>query len=433
MSLRSAISLPLRQILRQAIPSRSFHHRTPLRPREFLLRRPQRRHASFTSNARALFRQNPVSVSLALLALTSGIAALVYTNYLYQYYILRAFHNYPEYVAKKLRRALYFTNTDLQPQEALKYYKQALQIAEEVGMDPFSDEIIGVKVQVAKLMEDVRQPAKAVQVLEILRRDCLEWMKQLGGLEKNRVKRTRVLAKVVAVTVKLGELYGSPEIYDRELAEERLVWAVETVLKERVRRDGIRRADGLSEEALCEREGVWMTDSETGAALERLAASYEEKDLHYLASPLFLQALSLYPTKDCHTVILMNNLASSLAQQSPRAASAVSAQASSSTIATTPPAMSTTAPATRESMVQNARLWAQKALDVASSIQPPVRNEECDIGCAVATHNLAEFAEMLGQRDEAGRLYAEAKGIAKAIGFAEGVEMSESRLKAMTR
>ncbi|KAK5108318.1 hypothetical protein LTR62_008414 [Meristemomyces frigidus] len=440
---RPVMRLPLRRLFRPTtIPRTPLHNQQPPpRPRDPLpqaqgFHHHQRRHASsFTSSARTLFRQNPLSVSLAVLALLSGVAALAYTNYLYQYYILRAFHNYPEEVAKKLRRALYYTNTDLQPQEAIKYYRQALQIAAEIGMDPFSDEIIGVKIQVSKLMEEVRQLGKAAQVLEILRTDCLRWIEQLGGLEKNRTKRTRVLAKTVAISVKLGELYGSPEIYDRELAEERLVYAVETVLKERLRRQALRQAEGLSKEALDEKEGVWMSESEEGAALERLAAGYEEKGQHYLASPLFLQALSLYPSKDCHAVVLMNNLASSLAQQSPRAANVVAAHAASTTLTdpstSSPGALASAPPATRESMIQNAQLWARKALSVAASIQPPERTEECDIGCAVATHNLGEFAEMLGQREEAKKLYGEAKALARAIGFTEGVIQSEERLRSL--
>ncbi|KAK0942936.1 hypothetical protein LTR29_005508 [Friedmanniomyces endolithicus] len=424
---------PLSTSLRQAVthlrtlPSLSRRPH-PLNPPRCL--RQQRRSAgTFTTNVSSLFRQNPISVSLAFLAILAGAGGLGYANYLYKTYITAAFHNYPEPVAQKLRRALYYTNTELNAQEAIKYYRQALQIAQELGMDPFSDEIIGVKVQVAKLMEEVRQMGKAVQVLEFLRKDCLEWLRQQGEQEHNRVKRTRILAKVVGISVKLGELYGSPEIYQRDMAEERLVWAVETVLKERQRRDTIRVAEGINEEALVEVEGPWMTDSETGAALEALAHTYEEKDQHYLASPLFLQALNLYPTKDCHAVVLMNNLASSLAQQSPRAAAAVDAYASSASI--TSPDAPTGLVATRESIVQNASTWAQKALDVAATIQPPTRNEECDIGCAVATHNLAEFAEMMGRKEEARRKYVEAISIARAVGFEDGVENSSARLRGL--
>lgn len=441
MSSPSVYVQPLLRAVRHVLPHppRPRHlHTLPRRPQQPQCLRqqhhiPQRRHAgTFTSNARSLFRQNPIQVSLAVGAILAGTGALFYANYLYQTYILASFHNYPDEVAKKLRRALYYTNTDLQPQEAIKYYRQALQVAQDIGMDPFSDEIMGVKIQVAKLMEDVRQVGKAIQVLEILRNDSLEWLRRYGELEHNRVKRTRVLAKVVAISVKLGDLYGTPEVYDRELAEERLVWAVETVLKERQRRDTLRSQLDFTEEQLCEREGPWMTDGEVGASLEALAHNYEARDQHYLATPLFLQALALHPTKNCHTVVLMNNLASSLAQQSPRAARATQEYAASSTLRDPTDSTSSSAPVvTRESLLANATTWATKALDIAASIPPPERDEECDLGCAVATHNLGEFAEMVGHFSEARRRYGEAISVARAIGFQEGVENGEGRLRGL--
>lgn len=350
----------------------------------------------------------------------AGAGALVYANYKYQTYIIGAFHKYPEPVAKKLRKALYYTNTDPNPQEAVNFYRQALQVADEEGMDPFSDEVMGVKIQVAGLMEQVSQWPRAVEVLERVRNDNLEWLRRFGGRPEVKEARTRILAKTVAISVKLGELYGHPSIYDRDMAEERLVWAVETVLKEKQRRQNA----GVKEED----EGPWMTDSETGAALEALAHSYEEKDQHYLATPLFLQALSLRPAQDCHTVILMNNLASSLAQQSPRAARAVQSYSQSTSIPD--PSTSASGPvATKEQMVENARLWAQKALDVAGTVRGDERDEECDVGCVVAMHNLGEFAEMQKDVGEAKRRYAEAVGLARRVGFVEGVERGEERLR----
>lgn len=132
--------------------------------------------------AKDLWRRHPYTVSLATACILFASGCIVYANYLYQQYIIASFHRYPEPVAQKLRRALYYTNTDLQPKEALKYYKQALQLADELGMDPFSNEIIGVKVQVAALMEKIQNYPKAIEVLEILKRDCLQWETELGGL-----------------------------------------------------------------------------------------------------------------------------------------------------------------------------------------------------------------------------------------------------------
>jgi hypothetical protein len=126
-------------------------------------------------------------------------------------------------------------------------------------MDPFSDEIIGVKIQLAALMEKIQQYEKAIQILEIVKSDNLKWVEQLGGKKGNEGKRTRVLGKTVGVSVKLGELYANEYVLEKEKAEESLVWAVETVLKEQRRRE----VEGVKEG-----EGEWLTNEEIGGSLE---------------------------------------------------------------------------------------------------------------------------------------------------------------------
>ncbi|KAL3424272.1 TPR domain-containing protein [Phlyctema vagabunda] len=360
---------------------------------------------TFTGNLKTLWRAYPFSVSLAFFCIACGVGALGYTNYIYQTYIIGAFHKYPEPVAKQLRKALYYTNISLEPENALKYYKEALRVADEVGMHPFSDEILGVKIQVAFLMEKINQFTKAIDVLEIVKRDCLEWIDKRGSIPGNEGLRTKVLGKCVGFSVKLGDLYASPYVMEPELAEERLIWAVETVLKEKKRRE----TEGVKPE-----EGDWISDEENGATLEALAHNYEKKDQHYLAAPLFLQALTSSPPNSCHTAVLMNNLSISLAQQ-------------------LPPSTPGQAPPSRSALVSNARAWAEKAIAVAAKITPPERTEECDVGCAVATHNLGEFAEMDGDIREARKRYQEARALAKSIGFEDGVENAKAALDRLAK
>ncbi|KAI9760356.1 MAG: hypothetical protein M1835_000189 [Candelina submexicana] len=338
-----------------------------------------------------------------------GVGSLIYTNYIYNTYIIGAFHKFPEPVAQRLRRALYYTNISLSPPDALKYYRQALTVADELGMDPFSDEILGVKFQIVALMEKSNQYQKAIDVLELVRRDCLKWIELLGEKPGNEGKRTRILGKQVGISVKLGDLYSGEYIQEREKAEEAFVWAVETVLKEKKRRE---------EQGVKEGEGDWMTDEEIGASLETLGNHYESKDLHYLAAPLYLQCLSLIPSSNCHSVVLsispspssLNNLSISLAQQHP-------------------PSSSTSPHTPASTQIASARAWATKALEIASTIKPPNRTEECDIGCAVATHNLGELLEMEGDKPGARKRYEEARSIAKAVAFQEGVERAGEALR----
>ncbi|KAL1594419.1 hypothetical protein SLS60_010179 [Paraconiothyrium brasiliense] len=68
--------------------------------------------------------------------------------------------------------------------------------------------------------------------------------------------------------------------------------------------------------------------------------------------------------------------------------------------------------------MDQARQWADKALERAGSITN--QDEECNIGCAVATHNLGEFYEMEGKIQDARRKYKDAEQLAKKVGFQEG-------------
>ena len=187
------------------------------------------------------------------------MGGIVYVNYVYQGYIIGNFKAFPEPVAAKLRRALYYTNIDPQPANAVKYYRQALQVAAQLGMDQFSDELLGIKIQLANFFEKNRMYDTAIEVLELVRKDCLEWLEEVGAMPGNEGRRTKVLVKTIQISVKLGEYYANEYVANQEAAEERLVWAVTALLKEQKRRD---------DEGVKEGEGDWMSNEEIGGALE---------------------------------------------------------------------------------------------------------------------------------------------------------------------
>ena len=120
--------------------------------------------------------------------------------------------------------------------------------------------------------------------------------------------------------------------------------------------------------------------------------------------------MSLSPPGSCHTVVLMNNLAIALALQHP------------------PSTPSQPNPSATD-QISSARSWAKKALALAGSIVPPERTEECDRGCAVATANLGDFAQMEGDLEEAKRRWEEGRSLSKAIGFQEGEQETKDKLK----
>lgn len=163
----------------------------------------------------------------------------------------------------------------------------------------------------------------------------------------------------------------------------------------------------------------------TGLGITALAHHYEAQDQHYLATPLFLQALALSPPSSCRSVVLMNNVATCLAQQQqqpppPWAASDQSSVSNGSS--------NRSMPSEHSGSTAQARQWALKALAVAAAIPPAARTHECATGCTAATHALGELAERDGDVQQARRLFREAGELARRAGFEEGVREAEAAL-----
>jgi hypothetical protein len=210
----------------------------------------------------------------------------MYFNYFYS----KQFTRYPEPVANAMRRALYFTNGNPDPEQALKYYQKALALCEELKLDFFSDDVMGIKIQVAKWLEDLHNYDNAAKVLEALLFDCKRWVEAMEKSVKDKTsaripltprrletaepipddeepnvaeglwrKRNRLLAKSVALSFKLANLYSDDHVMKQDLAHKHLTWAVETALKELQRR----KTEGVKDG-----EGKWLSSEEMGATLE---------------------------------------------------------------------------------------------------------------------------------------------------------------------
>lgn len=218
-----------------------------------------------------------------------GLGGLVWTGYYYKNYIIGGFSRYPEPVAKKLRRALYYSNIRPSPTEAVQHYWDALKVASEVGMDPLSDEVLGIQIQLAAFLEQIQQYKKAIDVLEHVLRQCRGWVDQHRELERTSrlpesdedytSTRQRLLLKAVSTAVKLAELYDNELGDNKRAVEDRLTWAVETVLKEEQKRQQQLQADEqrgfVSDDAVREKEdaGVWLTSEQIGATFEGIGSS----------------------------------------------------------------------------------------------------------------------------------------------------------------
>ena len=325
---------------------------------------------------------------------------LTYNAWWYANAISPIEQTFPEPIAKQLKRALYYAHSDQNIQKSVEHFQKTFQAANDLGISPVQHDIIGVKLLFSQMFRKFNQQHLAIKVLEKALDECNLW---LDKFNKGRPcpERTQVLKDVVMIHTQIGDLYGHEHVNDTDTAHRHYMTSVEIALREMTRRE---------QQGLVENEGDWMTSEAIANTLENLADSYEGKAQHAMAAPLYLRAITLAPPKSCHTAILMNNLASCLAQTLPENAAA--------------------GPATsRPALISNARAWAEKAIAVTAAIGPSERTHECDIGCAVATHNLGEFAEMEGMVEEARGKYVEAESLAKAMKFGDGVDSARAGLK----
>lgn len=409
--------------------------------------------------SKGVFRKNPILLPLAVFSIVGGIAVFAYVSYVEVTRVQPQYHKFPPPVADQLRTAVYYTEIDLNPPKALKAYKEALRIAVEMGMHPFSDEVLGIKLQVAMMLEKSGLVKPAVEVLERTKAEALKWIEEgrkaeSAPVDKSKVEqvsvkaniapenvqvhtegledaekqmkemqefesrqRDRALKKVVGMEMKLAELYASEYIQDEKKAEDAQVAAVELCLKEMHRRQSLGLPVGGGAAGENDSES-WLNMTEIATALAELADTYTAKDRSELAMPLYLRALEMIRVAEgnspsCKQVVLLNSVASAMVGQAqvpgkPRPQEKQPSQ---------------------EETIDAARQWAQKAIDVAARIQPPVRNEECDLTCVAATYNLGEIAELQNKPDVAQQRYAEAKSLAQGLGYGEGISMADEALK----
>lgn len=226
-----------------------------------------------------------------------GLGFWGFINYYYIYSIVIPYHNIPEPVAKQLRKASFYDqDTKLgDPKKAFKFYAESLAVAHEIGMNPFSEEVLGIRLRIAAFMEKHWQHEAAIELLENIRKQCFAFVDKVGDNHIGDGHRTRVLGLTVKIGVKLGELYNNPNVDNPDAAQAALISAVETYLKEKQRRE---------KDDVQEKEGDWFNDEEAGAALEALGVSYLSGQKSEYALPLFLQALTFCPPSSCHSAVL---------------------------------------------------------------------------------------------------------------------------------
>ena len=410
----------------------------------------QRFRERFADAKKDIWKTHPILVPSMILFILTTIGTGFYFVYDYLTNVHPRFERYPKPVSDALRKAVYYTEIDLQPTQALAWYKQAMLVAAKVGMHPFSDEVLGIRFQIAAMLERAGMVRAAVEILEKARADCEEWVvngrrravirereaaverreKGEGERDEERLRsereevereeresrmRDEVMKKVQGTWLKLAELYGSEYIDDAEKTENALIQAVT------VSRGELQRRKDLKLPVSDDHGKGFINLTHVATAYNELADFYVKKGKSNLATTLYMQALSLIKQDQepgqatCAQVTLLNNISSQMAQQAQ--------------LPNLPRPDTVGPPLSHDQLLHAAAEWGKKALEVAAHIKPPIRDEECDQGCLVATYNLGEIAEMQQSYLEAQKLYRTARRLALDLKFDEGVKKADEALK----
>ncbi|RMJ23278.1 TPR domain protein [Aspergillus sp. HF37] len=422
--------------------------------------RVQRMRLGLREASRGIWRKNPIVLPLAVLCVLGSVAFFIYVSYMEVTVVRPQYVKYPAPVADALRTAIYYTEVDLNPPKALAAYKEALRLAKECKMHPFSDEVLGIRIQVSFMLEKGGLTRQAIEVLERLKADCLGFVgaqekrgpsfpklqgedalelerrmprepipldspKYVDAAAKAREirhyeerQRTVALKKVVGINLKLAELYSIPYVSEPKKAEACQEQGVELCLKEMQRRQ--RQGIPVGVDDASNENDAWLNLSEMAFALVELASTYQDQRKDELALPLLFRALDLVRAEEagnpsCKQSVLLNNIANSMIMvaELPR-----------------PPREPALPPGRA---IEAARQWALKALEVAGSVKPPVRDEQCDDTCLTALHNLGVMAENQGKLGEAREYLERCKAMAQSLGSDEGVYAADEALERLSR
>ncbi|EFQ97883.1 hypothetical protein MGYG_00921 [Nannizzia gypsea CBS 118893] len=461
-----ALSRPIHSRISSQSMARSISsYRIAQRPRiQLLSRNPsnsqirsytfyQRFRDNFRVAARNVHRKHPIGFPLTLLFALGNTALLVYIVYDFMTRVNPEFTKFPKEMATPLRKAVYYTEMDLNPTSALAYYKQALAAGYELGLHPFSDEMLGIRLAVASMLEKAKLFDASIEVLETIKRDCETWLengrrrklildreKQSGkitlpdpsdsgavaeheaSLKKEQEEeslRDKVVKKIPGISLKLADLYSEQYPDDTAKAEKLLTSAFETSRAELQRRRDLNLPITSDEE-----NPSFLTLSEAGTACSELADHYVSKGRSDLATILYMQAISLFKEDEgdgqhkCIQAVLLNNIASQMAEQAGKVP-----------IGAPLPSSTSLNPVSREQLLSAAGEWARKALDVAINVEESYKSEQCDQACVVALFNLGEIAEMQENPRQAEEFYRQAKEAAIKVQFTEGIEQAGEALK----
>ena len=299
---------------------------------------------------------------------------------------------YPPPVEERLRLALHFTHVQPDGPKAIRYFQEALTIAAAIGMDPFSNEAMGLRIRYAQMLEDFGRGPPAAEVMSSIVTDYGEKLFQLdrqllsdsslpgtGTTNDTNVSpyledfRASIIRRLIQAQVKLSSLYASDLIQNPRLAKETLSEAIALLVRET--KDASTR--GISED-----NSAGLTNDEIAAMFSQMGDLYATTGEESNAVQTYMLALeplrkACGGTRSCKEVQVFSNIASTMDIAMKKPGATVNGQ-----------------PATPANLItarKAATAWVNQAIATVDKVPVADRDEICETSLLSAQMTRADL------------------------------------------
>lgn len=330
-------------------------------------------------------RDYPIVLPVLIIATTASLGLLGLVGYDSYTRVSSKVKGYPEPVEYQLRRALHAIYVRPDPDKAMQFFTEAIKVAEEVGMDPYSMPVLGIRIRLAEAMEKFGRAKGAIEVLQGVVKMCEERVADIDrGTNvpepaKATGQRQEMVKQIIQNKVKIAALYESDYVQDTSSAKATMSDAIALLTKES--KDP--HINGFSED-----NTAGLSLSEIASMLSQMGDLYAttgEEENAVQVYMLTLQPLraSCNGTRSCKEVQVMSNIASTMDVAMKK-----------------PGVMVNGKPATAESLAAARRatlMWADQAIKTAEVVRPEDRDEICEMGMISASMTKADLLLMDGK------------------------------------
>lgn len=343
----------------------------------------------FREHWRNAKRDYPILLPVLIVSTIASISVLGLLIYDEKTRIQPQYAAYPEPVEGQLRQALQSVYVKPDPEKAEYHFLKALKAADESGMDPYSQPVIGIRTRLAEMLERFGRAKAAIEVLEGTAKFCEDKVADIDrGVstldpEQTASQRRGMLMTIIRSRVKMANIYESEYMQDPTHAKQVLSDAVALLVKET--KDP--QVNGFSE------------DNKAGLPLEEIASMMSQMgDLYATtgeeANAVQVYMLTLQPlraacngTRSCKEVQILSNIASTMDLAMKKPGATINGK-----------------PVTKESLAAARRAtlkWVDQAIATAEVVSPEDRDEICEMGLISAELTKADLLLEDGKKIQA--------------------------------